>query len=279
MNNNSANVLPFAVAVLFSISLVTQAASRVSFDNQSGRPALVKIAGPTVTSVSVDKGKKKSVSVASGHYYIKVRYGTPGTYSYSKGDQFDVTETATVASEITITLHKVIAGNNGSNSISEAEFSSDEFKPPTSSPAIEKTDGVATATPKPSLRWANILLEVVSKDQNDMFKLLFKIRAGSGQTLSPTTFIAMNLEGLPGFTKVSIRDIINKYGEPTARKTMTKAQSEGQLDLDLDVYDFDNAVLLTCRPGSTDVHGVLLPELSFMVGLREIAQRALAEAK
>jgi hypothetical protein len=120
------NGVALAVAVVLLIPLVTEAASKVTFDNQSGRPALVKLAGPTATSVSVENGKKESVSVAPGHYYIKIRYGTPGAYSYSKGDEFDVKETATIASDITITLHKVVAGNYNSHPITESEFGADE---------------------------------------------------------------------------------------------------------------------------------------------------------
>jgi hypothetical protein len=122
MKTNLSKVAAIALALTGLFLAAAAAASKVTFDNQSGRPALVKVAGPTATSVSVENGKKESVSVAPGHYYIKVRYGTPGAYAYSKGDEFDVTETATIASDITITLHKVVAGNYGSRAISEAEF-------------------------------------------------------------------------------------------------------------------------------------------------------------
>ncbi len=98
------------------------AASRVAFDNQSGSPALVKLVGPTGLSVSVENGTKESISVAPGHYFIRIRYGRLGGYSFSKGDEFDVKETATKSPDIAITLHKVVAGNYGSEVISQAEF-------------------------------------------------------------------------------------------------------------------------------------------------------------
>ena len=116
------SVLGLAAALAFLIPAVTMAASTVTFDNQSGKSALVKLVGPTASAVTVENSKKESVSVVPGHYFIKVRYGTPGAYSYSKGDEFDVTETATAASATTITLHKVIAGNYGSKTISEKDF-------------------------------------------------------------------------------------------------------------------------------------------------------------
>ena len=59
------------------------AASTVTFDNQSGKPALVKLVGPTATSVSVATGTRESTDVAAGHYLIKVRYGISAPYSYS----------------------------------------------------------------------------------------------------------------------------------------------------------------------------------------------------
>lgn len=122
------SVLALAIAVAFLIPVAIEAASTVTFDNQSGKPALVKLVGPTASPVSVEKGMKESASIAPGHYFIKIRYGTPGAYSYSKGDEFDVTETATTASDITITLHKVVAGNYGSRAISEMEFGKDAPK-------------------------------------------------------------------------------------------------------------------------------------------------------
>jgi hypothetical protein len=122
--NTTIAALGFALALLLPV--VANAASTVTFDNKSGKPALVKLTGPTSTSVEVQNGEKGTVSASAGHYFIKIRYGTPGAYSYSKGDEFDVKETATTASDITITLHKVVAGNFGSKSISAPEFGADE---------------------------------------------------------------------------------------------------------------------------------------------------------
>jgi hypothetical protein len=126
--SSTRNVFGLGLALAFLIPAVTKAASTATFDNQSGKPALVKLVGPTASSVTVENSKKESVSVTAGHYFIKVRYGTPGAYSYSKGDEFDVTETATAFSDITITLHKVVAGNYGSKAISEGDFEADRSK-------------------------------------------------------------------------------------------------------------------------------------------------------
>jgi hypothetical protein len=66
--------------------------------------------------------------VIGGQYYIVTRYGAARDhYSYSKGDSFKVTQTATQHSVITITLHKVVNGNYETSPISAAEF--DRAKP------------------------------------------------------------------------------------------------------------------------------------------------------
>lgn len=125
------------VAVACAVTLSAFGQNKVVFDNQSGDPALVKLIGPTKTEVQVANGAKAGVDAAAGKYTIKVRYGTPGSYRYSKGQEFEVTETTTARSETTITLHKVVAGNYESQPISETEFGG------TSSPAT-------TTLPRPS---------------------------------------------------------------------------------------------------------------------------------
>ncbi|MCX7046070.1 MAG: hypothetical protein NTX50_11370 [Candidatus Sumerlaeota bacterium] len=103
-----------------------EAANTITFDNQSGKPALVKLVGPTAATVTVPEGTKQTTNASAGHYTIKVRYGTAGAYAYSKGDEFDVKQTANSESAITITLHAVVNGNYGTRPISEAEFGTDD---------------------------------------------------------------------------------------------------------------------------------------------------------
>ena len=63
-----------------------------------------------------------------GRYHIVTRYGVhPKSYTYSKGRHFQVTQTATRYSIITITLHKVVDGNYQTEAVSAAEF--DQAKP------------------------------------------------------------------------------------------------------------------------------------------------------
>jgi tetratricopeptide (TPR) repeat protein len=102
-----------------------RAQNTVSFDNQSGEPALVKLIGPTSSDIEVPNGSKQALQASAGKYFIKVRYGSQGNYHYTKGQEFTVDETATTTSDITITLHKVVHGNYGSSPISEQEFGFD----------------------------------------------------------------------------------------------------------------------------------------------------------
>lgn len=110
------------VVVACAVTLSAFGQNKVVFDNQSGDPARVKLIGPTKTEVQVPVGTKQGVDALAGKYTIKVRYGTPGSFRYSKGQEFEVTETATARSETTITLHKVVGGNYDAHPISESEF-------------------------------------------------------------------------------------------------------------------------------------------------------------
>jgi ABC-type Fe3+-hydroxamate transport system substrate-binding protein len=95
----------------------------VTFDNQSGEQALVKLIGPTGRVVLVPNRQKRTVTAVGGQYHILTRYGgSPDGYTYSKGDSFKVTQTAKQHSVITITLHKVVGGNYPSSPIDAAEF-------------------------------------------------------------------------------------------------------------------------------------------------------------
>lgn len=96
--------------------------STVTFDNKSGEPTLVKLVGTTSTSVEVPNMETRSVSALAGQYHIKIRYGSPPAYRFARGEDFVITESATSRSLVTITLHKVAAGNYESYPIAEEEF-------------------------------------------------------------------------------------------------------------------------------------------------------------
>jgi hypothetical protein len=111
-----------SLSILLAWIISARAQNTVSFDNQSGEPALVKLIGPTSSEIEVPNGTKAVVQVLAGKYFIKIRYGVEGKYHYTKGQVFTVHETATTTSGITITLHKVVKGNYGWSPITEREF-------------------------------------------------------------------------------------------------------------------------------------------------------------
>ena len=105
--------------------------STITFANQSGDLALVKLVGPSRQAVDVPSGTTRTVKVSAGSYYLLVRYGAkPGSYRYSKGQSFDVEEKQTALSSeysrISITLHKVVGGNYSSAPSSREEFEGQE---------------------------------------------------------------------------------------------------------------------------------------------------------
>jgi len=95
----------------------------ITFDNKSGKAALVGLIGPKNQTVDVPGGQKRTVNAIGGLYYILTRYGTSSEgYAYSKGDPFTVTQTATQRSVIAITLHPVPRGNYSTHPTSADEF-------------------------------------------------------------------------------------------------------------------------------------------------------------
>jgi len=94
----------------------------ITFVNQSGENCLVKLVGPMTTFVRVANATQKQVAVRGGHYYILTRYGDAGHFRYTRGEPFDVTETAYSVSEISITLHKVVGGNYNTHPDSGSDF-------------------------------------------------------------------------------------------------------------------------------------------------------------
>ncbi len=97
--------------------------SIITFDNQSGEPALVRLVGPTLGEVFVPNGGRNSIyHVAAGNYFLLVRYGNAGQYRCIRCDRFDVQEFGNTYSTIGITLHTVASGNYGYRDASEAEF-------------------------------------------------------------------------------------------------------------------------------------------------------------
>lgn len=148
------NVLPGVLGFLLWAAGATQAsepANTITLVNNSGEPALVKLVGSTPQTVEVPDGQSRTVPVASGEYSLLARYGAAqGHYTYSRGDPFTVTQTATEYSAITITLHKVVGGNYQTEPASKAEFeraAGRETPPGTPSEPQHAARGVPGRTP------------------------------------------------------------------------------------------------------------------------------------
>lgn len=114
---------------IFSVPALGIHPNEITFENQSGSEALVKLLGPTTQLIEVPNGKARTLNIAPGEYYILVRYGSaPGKYSYSKGEAFMVQQTTTEASVITITLHKTPGGKYNIYPTTKTEFEKHAMK-------------------------------------------------------------------------------------------------------------------------------------------------------
>ncbi|MDR4468951.1 MAG: hypothetical protein MRJ68_11770 [Nitrospira sp.] len=98
-NNKRLSVLlGLLTALLLTSTAPTSvcAGRRVTFDNQSSQPALVKLIGPVSATVEVPDEAMRTVQASGGHYFIHTHYVTgESTYRYSKGEHLDITETFT----------------------------------------------------------------------------------------------------------------------------------------------------------------------------------------
>lgn len=109
--------------VLVTVGLASaQNTPTLSFVNFSGENATVKVAGPTSGYVEVPNGGSRTVTVRGGSYSIVIRYGTPGNFTYQRGDEFSVSESASSVDRISITLHKVPNGNYHTRSTQGTDF-------------------------------------------------------------------------------------------------------------------------------------------------------------
>lgn len=97
--------------------------NKITFDNQSGQNAVVKLIGPTKIVTKLARDQKRMVRATAGNYYVLVRYGnSPKEYSYSKSAPFSVTQPDNRVSIITFTLHRRSGGSFQSHPVSGDEF-------------------------------------------------------------------------------------------------------------------------------------------------------------
>jgi hypothetical protein len=94
----------------------------LTFINQSGEDALVKLVGPSYRVVEVPNKGKQTVNIAGGEYRIYVRYGKGPRYRCAKGEMFKIEDSAYTYTRAQLTLHGVINGNYHTYGSSEDEF-------------------------------------------------------------------------------------------------------------------------------------------------------------
>jgi hypothetical protein len=94
----------------------------LTFINHSGNYAMVKLMGPTRSTVTVQDNGEATVNIAGGKYVIYVRYGKKSPYRYTKGESFAIEDSSLKYTKATLTLHGVVNGNYRTAGSSEEEF-------------------------------------------------------------------------------------------------------------------------------------------------------------
>jgi len=125
------------VAVLLAALLAcrtgwSEPGNEIYFENQSGADAVVRIfdAGTEqrVAEITVPNAAVRGGLIASGSYYIVVRYGPYShlpeeqPYTHSRGESFEIRAPAGFASRTKITLHAVVHGNYASQPVQASVF-------------------------------------------------------------------------------------------------------------------------------------------------------------
>ncbi len=95
----------------------------ITFENQSGRNAVVRIIGPTKSIAKMQRDETRIVHVSAGDYYILVRYGdSKKEFNYTKSAVFPVTQSENKFSVIRFILHRRSGGTFNSQPVSGNEF-------------------------------------------------------------------------------------------------------------------------------------------------------------
>jgi hypothetical protein len=126
--NKFGSLFKIATCAVLALLLATSASASnypntLTFSNLSGKGAFVKLIGALRMTISVPNGMQTTVNVPAGTYHFFVQYcDTYGQCTYAQGDPFEVIQTPTQYSVITITLHTVINGNYHERPASRDEF-------------------------------------------------------------------------------------------------------------------------------------------------------------
>jgi hypothetical protein len=198
-----------------------------------------------------------------------VRFDLPAGPRYAVGPYFDLVDEVMLKHEVTVPLKSPALV--GLYEISKEQFDNDAGD----SALLRKANSVS----KEWVRWASIVLAIVSEKQEETSKLMSKGLAQLGNDpITSKNYQGLNVGLLEAGSKVSIRDIIKQYGEPSGRRTTKKSLKKDEAEVEFDVYSFD-VIELQCRKGSDDVEWLNAPMMWFVEGIRKKAQRTLERAK
>src|SRR5262245_15020265 len=209
----------FTALLSFAVVFHSQADSFATFENQTEATATIKVLGSERKQVLVKPKGTERLSLKGGEYYFKVRFDLSAGPKYGIGPFFDLLDEPLLKHEVTVPLRSPpLAGLY--------QISKDQFENESSDTNLVKK---ANSVPKAWVRWASIVLAVVSEKQEEASRMMFKALAQleKESTIRDGDYQGFNVGSFQGGTKVSIRDIIKQHGEPTAanRKAISK-QSE-----------------------------------------------------
>lgn len=240
------------------------------FENQTEAPATIKVLGTETKQIQLMPKAKEKLNLKGGEYYFKVRFDLSPGPKYGVGPYFDLVDDFLLKHDVTVPLQSPPLA--GLYQISKEQFES------------ESEDAIllkkANSVPKAWVRWASIVLTLVSEKQDKTARMMFRVLAQrEKERLTSKDYQALNVGSFAGGTKVSIRDIIKQHGKPSERRTVKRSvNTQTKEEVEFDVYSFD-LIELQCRKGADDVEWLNAPTMWFIEGIRKKAQRALERTR
>jgi hypothetical protein len=268
----SASIL--AALVSYGAAKQSQAACLATFENQTEAFAVVTILGTNKQEVALKANSQQTLSLEAGDYYYKVRFDLPTGSEYAIGPYFTMADASPATYKLTVTLKSPVLA--GLYKISKEEFESDA----NDAALLSKAYRVS----KKWLRWAQIILDVVSEDTEKTLKSFIKFMPQlTGMEVTGTNMSRIAIYTDPTGNKVSIRSLIQKHGEPTLRGTIKaldkRADPKSKEEVEFDAYNFDGIIELQCHKGSDEVGYLIYSRIWDVEGIRTKAQRALDRAR
>ena len=178
--------------------------------------------------------------------------------------------------------HEVRIALEGPSSL--YEITKQEFEDDTKDSALLRK---ANQSSKAWTRWAGIVLDIVTEEQERDSQMGFKGLAQiSTEPITSKDYQGLNVGILSGGTTATIEQIIKKHGKPTRVgdvKTRTlKKPVNGKLveeSFETEEFHFDGIIWLECRKDNGKVQWLYAPTMWFIEGIRKKAQRTIERTK